>query len=364
MNKKLVSAIVALSLVGTLSVPVLAEPLTEKIKNQQQKIEENKKSLNNVKNKQEAIEVELEKLDSNIEGILRQIEDTKKKISNTEKEIQVVEKDIEKAEEDIKEEQELFNKRVRAMYISGVGSYLDMLVEAEGISDLISRADSIKKIIELDKKIIADLNAKKQAIEKKKEALKNESNKLVALKADNEKKLADVNNKKSEQDKLLAELRNQERMYASRISESQSIINSAMAEINSIRDNVPEYKPSRGPSEISSNTIVAYASNFLGTPYQWGGNGPSNFDCSGFTRYVYAHFGINIPRVSEDQQNFGASVSRDNLEPGDLVFFGSPAHHVGIYVGNNAYIHAPRTGDVIKISPLTRSDYSGARRVR
>ncbi|MBU5486234.1 C40 family peptidase [Clostridium sp. MSJ-11] len=364
MNKKLVSAIIALSLVGTLSAPVLAEPLNERIRNQQQQIDENKKALKNVQKKQEDIEVELEKLDSNIEALLRQVENTKKKILNTEKEIKVVEKDIEKAEEDIKEEQELFNKRVRAMYINGTGSYLDMLIESEGISDFISRVDSIKKIIELDKKIIAELNAKKQAIEKKKEALKNENNKLLALKADNEKKLADVNSKKSEQDKLLAELNKQERMYASKINESQRVINAAMAEINAIRDKAPEYKPSRGPSQISSNTIVAYASNFLGTPYQWGGNGPNNFDCSGFTRYVYAHFGVNIPRVASDQQNFGTSVSRENLQPGDLVFFGYPAHHVGIYVGNNAYMHAPRTGDVVKVSPLTRSDYSGARRVR
>ena len=364
MNKKLLSAIIAVSLVGTLSAPVLADPLTDRIKDQQQKMEENRKALQSVQGKQEDMEVELEKLDNEIEGLLRQIDDTKKKISNTEKEITQVEKDIEKAEEDLKEEQELFDKRVRAMYINGVGSYLEMILESEGISDFMSRVDSIKRIMELDKKIIADLNAKKEVIEKKKESLKNEKDKLLALKADNEKKLADVNSKKSTQDKLLAELKRQERMYASRINESQRIINAAMAETNAIRNKVPEYKPSRGPSDISSNSIVAYASNFLGTPYQWGGNGPNTFDCSGFTRYVFRHFGINIPRVSQDQQNFGTPISIDDLQPGDLVFFGYPAHHVGIYVGNNAYIHAPRTGDVIKISPLTRSDYSGARRVR
>ena len=94
----------------------------------------------------------------------------------------------------------------------------------------------------------------------------------------------------------------------------------------------------------------------------WGGTSPSGFDCSGFTQYVFAHFGVNLPRVSEDQQNVGTLVSRDNLQPGDLVFFGTPAHHVGIYVGNGNMINAPHTGAVIRIQTLN-SDFTYGRRV-
>ena len=104
---------------------------------------------------------------------------------------------------------------------------------------------------------------------------------------------------------------------------------------------------------------------FLGTPYEWGAEGPNTFDCSGFVQYVYAHFGVSTGRTTYDQIERGEYVSRENLQPGDLVFFGSGSpHHVGIYVGNDSYIHAPHTGDVVKISPLTRSDYLSARRVR
>lgn len=111
---------------------------------------------------------------------------------------------------------------------------------------------------------------------------------------------------------------------------------------------------------------MAYANNFLGTPYVWGANGPTSFDCSGFVKYVYSNFGVDLERGTYDQVNQGVSVAREDLQPGDLVFFGSSSdpHHVGIYVGDNSYIHAPRTGDVVKISPLTRSDYLTARRVR
>ena len=79
---------------------------------------------------------------------------------------------------------------------------------------------------------------------------------------------------------------------------------------------------------------------------------------------AYASVGISIPRTSKQQSTFGKSVSKSNLQLGDLVFFGSPVHHVGMYCGNNQYIHSPKTGDVVKISSLSgRKDYTCARRV-
>jgi cell wall-associated NlpC family hydrolase len=118
----------------------------------------------------------------------------------------------------------------------------------------------------------------------------------------------------------------------------------------------------KNAATFSSNSVLAYASNFLGIPYVWGGTSPSGFDCSGFTQYVFAHFGVNLPRVSEDQQNVGTFVSRANLQPGDLVFFGTPAHHVGIYIGGGNMINAPHTGAVIRIQALD-DDFTYGRRV-
>jgi 3D (Asp-Asp-Asp) domain-containing protein len=101
----------------------------------------------------------------------------------------------------------------------------------------------------------------------------------------------------------------------------------------------------------------------LGTPYLWGGTGP-RYDCSGLMMKAYASVGISIPRTSKQQSTYGKSVSKSNLQVGDLVFFGNPVHHVGMYCGNGQYIHSPKTGDVVKISSLSgRKDYTCARRV-
>lgn len=104
--------------------------------------------------------------------------------------------------------------------------------------------------------------------------------------------------------------------------------------------------------------VLDYAAKFLGVPYVYGGSTPSGFDCSGFTSYVYKNTVCSIERVAQAQFDTTTRVSRDELLPGDLVFFGSSAYsisHVGIYVGDDQFIHAPHTGDVVKYDSLSGS---------
>ena len=111
--------------------------------------------------------------------------------------------------------------------------------------------------------------------------------------------------------------------------------------------------------------LTRLAKRYLGTPYVWAGSTPSGFDCSGFVMYVYAQVGVSLPHSSYAQYGYGSPVSRSDLQPGDLVFFDGLGH-VGIYVGGGSFIHAPHTGDVVKISSLSgwyASTYVGARRL-
>ena len=117
--------------------------------------------------------------------------------------------------------------------------------------------------------------------------------------------------------------------------------------------------------------VVDYAKQYLGCPYVYGGNGPSSFDCSGYTSYVYRHFGYTLNRTASTQLSNGTSVSKSELQPGDLVFFkyntSKAASHVGIYIGGGQFIHASTNTYTVKIDDLTRGHYAnvyvGARRI-
>lgn len=117
-----------------------------------------------------------------------------------------------------------------------------------------------------------------------------------------------------------------------------------------------------GPGHPQAATI---ALRYLGIPYLWGGASPATgFDCSGFVMYVYAQLGIQLPHQSAAQYTYGVPVPRAELQPGDLVFYDGLSH-VGIYIGGGEIVHAPQTGDVVKISPLSQGgfSYDGARRL-
>ncbi|MGX5656005.1 C40 family peptidase [Geodermatophilus nigrescens] len=118
------------------------------------------------------------------------------------------------------------------------------------------------------------------------------------------------------------------------------------------------------PASGVAGTVVATAMAQRGKPYVWAAGGPGSFDCSGLTQYAFRAAGISLPHSSRMQSQMGATVSRANLQPGDLVFFYSPVSHVGIYIGNGQMVHAPTSGDVVKVASIdSMGGYAGARRI-
>ncbi len=377
---------VVITLILTSNVTVFAAPTNDKLQQQ-------KDLLIKIQVQRDEVEMKVEEFDNEIEKIMSKTEENKGKISHTEKAIKRAAAGIKQIEKENKKEQELFNNRMRAMYINGFDGYMSVVLDSKSFGDFLSRVDNIKIIIQYDKKVMNrfkssenELNEKQKSLNKTKDTLQNlqvenkqKIDKIIVTKESQNKLITELKSKevatKNLQDKLIialrtnkstSELKGTKAITAKQVVKPQLSVNKSIAKTSEIRKTTPKYTPSRGSATTSSGAIIAYASTFLGTPYLWGGTTPSGFDCSGFTQYVYAHFGISVGRTTFDQIKNGVEVSRNNLQPGDLVFFGTFAnpHHMGMYIGNNNYIHAPHTGDVIKISPVGRKDYVTARRVK
>ncbi|MFD2092888.1 C40 family peptidase [Blastococcus deserti] len=147
--------------------------------------------------------------------------------------------------------------------------------------------------------------------------------------------------------------------------DQQAVVASHGGDERASRSEDREAGPAAGPvvadsqaAQIAIDTAMAQR----GKPYVWAAGGPNSYDCSGLTAYAFRAAGIDLPHSSAMQSRMGQPVSRDQLQPGDLVFFYNPVSHVGIYIGNGQMVHAPTSGDVVKVAPLM-SGFSGARRI-
>ncbi|MDT8718651.1 C40 family peptidase [Clostridium sp. 19966] len=415
LTTNIIKIAVTVALVMSVGTTVLAAP-TEDSLNQQKKQLENQKNKNtqdmqqsqlnvesaenNIKN----INIQIDSLDSKIGDLNKIISDTNNKISLKEADIEITQKNVDTTEADIENEQKLLNKRMRFMYKEGYSNYISILISSKNFSDLLTKAEAIASIINYDKKVIKDFTDKKEKLNEAKNTLNKDKNELIAFKQSNVSKLTELQSNMKNLKQLESDVKNKQAYYMSQISDYKTKID---AENKQVQDTIKQLnelalvqnaqiKVQTSDTKINvptaANAIIAYAYNFLGNPYVWGAEGEiftqadidmyrntdhdlrgmekllgkQAFDCSGFTQYVYAHFGINIGRTTYDQINDGTSVNRDNLKPGDLIFFGTPdnPNHVGIYLGNNSFIEAPYSGSVVRISALNNSyDYLTAKRI-
>jgi cell wall-associated NlpC family hydrolase len=159
---------------------------------------------------------------------------------------------------------------------------------------------------------------------------------------------------------------------AAQVAKLRSDLDAQREKVTTLYEKVRGTLVKRDPTELARLPVVGngkaaqalrYAMSKIGRPYVWGAAGPNSFDCSGLIMWAYRKVGISLPHYTGSQWNAGTHVSRDRLQPGDLVFFYNDLHHVGLYIGGGKMLHAPQTGDVVKIAPLAGRPYAGAVRV-
>jgi len=250
-----------------------------------------------------------------------------------------------------------------------------VLLGATSLDDLLNRIEAVNSTSQQDASIVQQVTSFKAAIQRHRIELQrahSEQRTIVAQKAAQKQR---IESQLASRRQLLSSIKGQiERIRAAEAAQQRQLAAAARSRLSggtpiSLPDGVgisastPEGSTVAPPNVHGG--VVGIAMHFLGVPYVWGGSTPRGFDCSGFVAYVFAQIGVSLPHSSYAMFGMGTPISIGDLQPGDLVFF-TGASHMGIYIGGGQFIHAPHTGDVVKISSLSgyySSNFAGGRRI-
>ena len=327
----------------------------------------------------EAIMAEVESLNGNLEQTIEAYNYANIQLEQIESDLATNAKHLVAARKSLGIAQTRIQERLRDLYINGEGdSTLEVLLGSSSLDDVIARLDAIERVSSQDSHILRTVKQYRKEVETRRAKLQDARTDQAQIVSEQAAQKQAIESTLAEQNQLLAsvkdeiaEMRAEEQRRQAALAEqaraqAQAAQLAAQASSQQTYDDavvVPTYDADLPAARYGG--VVGIALQYLGIPYVWGGSSPSTgFDCSGFTSYVFAQVGVSLPHHAASQYSMGTPVSYDQLAPGDLVFF-SGLGHVGIYIGQGQFVHAPHTGDVVRISSLGErsGSYVGARRL-
>jgi peptidoglycan DL-endopeptidase CwlO len=324
---------------------------------------------------------QLGQLSDSLERARSQYDAADARLAQIQRDLRENRRELRVAKHNLKVGQRTIAQRLVALYTSDQESTLEVVLGAKNLDDMITRIDNAKSVTQADTDVLGEVKHFRAAVKRSGDLLKRAHAEQAHVVAERAAAKRDIENKIGEEQRLYSSLKGeiarlvaaqaaQQRALAEaareRLHEAQaSALQQASSTVVGITAVAPESDTVVAPPPTHGN-VVQYAMSQLNTAYVWGGSAPGGFDCSGLVMWAYAQVGVSLPHSSYAQYGYGVPVSRDQLQPGDLVFFDGLGH-VGIYIGGGQFVHAPHTGDVVKISSLDESWYSatfvGARRI-
>lgn len=290
-------------------------------------------TVNELRDEKAAAEEKIEKLESEMTGVMANINETERELVKVGQQIIEAEEDLEEAEKREKKQYEAMKSRIVAMYENGNSSMLVTILEAGSVAEMLQQAENVQAIHAYDRKQLQEYVETKEEIESLKVSLEEDMDVL-------QKKQKRLSEDKKELDGMIADLESKVDDFDTRIQRAASVAASNTSSNTSNEEYVPPVGTGGG------SAIVSEAYRYLGVPYVWGGASMSGVDCSGLVMLAHRAIGVSLSHYSGSIGSGGKAVSRAEALPGDVVCYSG---HVGIYLGNNQMIHAPQTGDVVKV---------------
>jgi cell wall-associated NlpC family hydrolase len=323
----------------------------------------------------QVIMAEMQQLDADVGRAAEAWNYANIELARIEKDLASNEKHLVAARKSLVTAQGRIAERLRDLYVNGEGnSTLEVILGSRSLDDILARLDAIERVSSHDARILETVKRYRKEVETRRARLQDARSDQARIVAERAAEKASIERRLVEREQLLASVKDeivqlQAEERARQVALAEQARARAQAQQLALQlqqDTVQEtYDPSFATPTYDADVpaaryshVVPIALQYLGVPYVWGGSSPSTgFDCSGFIMFVFAQVGVYLPHHAASQFSYGTPVSREQLAPGDLVFFDGLGH-AGIYIGGAQFVHAPHTGDVVKISSLYDSWYA------